>query len=121
MKKKLYRIICLYAFISIMFCACGKKEQKQWDLIPMVMVDGKLYMDTGYEVTEKDRTDLMDGKITSEVDGSEQPKEDNQSNFGTGYEYQYSEHEGLIEIHINDKWFVFATEEALANDTIVVE
>ena len=96
-------------------------QEGQWDLIPMVMINGKLYMDTGNEVTEKDRTASIDGKITSEVDGSEQPKEDNQSNFGTGYEYQFSEHEGLIEIHINDKWFVFATREALANDTLVVE
>lgn len=96
-------------------------QKEEWDLIPMVMINGQLYMDTGYEVTEKERANLADGKIISEIDGSKQPKEDDQSNFGTGYEYQYTEHEGLIEIHINGKWFVFATQEALASHTLVVE
>ena len=30
----------------------------------------------------------MDGEITSEVDGTELPTENDQSNFGTGYAYQ---------------------------------
>ena len=31
----------------------------------------------------------MDGEITSTVDGTEIPTEDNQSNFGSGFGYQY--------------------------------
>ena len=78
-------------------------------------------MDTGYEVSAKDRDALTDGKITSEVDQSEQPKEDDQSNFGTGYEYQYGISDGFIEIHINDGWWVFATEEVLKSSAGMVE
>lgn len=44
----------------------------------------------------------MDGEITSEVDGSEKPTKDNQSNFGTGYGYQYGSQEGIIEINMNE-------------------
>ena len=83
-----------------------------WDLIPMVMVDGVLYLDTGYESSAIERTDHFDGEITSCVDGSKQPSSDDQSNFGTGYGYQYGAIEGTIEIYMNGKWWIFATEEA---------
>lgn len=88
------------------------KEAEQWDLIPMVMVNGELYLDTGFESTVQGRCGVMDGEITSTVDGSEQPTENNQSNFGSGYGYQYGASEGTIEIFMNEKWWIFATEEA---------
>lgn len=87
-------------------------QQETWDLIPMVMIDGKLYLDTGQESTAEGRCGVMDGEIISEVDGSEEPTEDNQSNFGTGYEYQYGSMEGTVEIYMNGKWWIFATKEA---------
>lgn len=37
--------------------------------------------------------------------------DDNQSNFGTGYGYQYGETEGTIEIYMDDMWRIFATKE----------
>ena len=83
---------------------------ESWDLIPMVRVDGKLYLDTGKESTAA-RCGNMDGEITSQVSGSECPSEDGQSNFGTGYGYQYGASEGTIEILMNGKWWIFATEE----------
>ncbi|WP_087065835.1 hypothetical protein [Intestinibacillus massiliensis] len=78
----------------------------RYDRIPMVMVDGKLYYDTGRESTADGRCGVMDGEITSAVDGSETPAQDGESNFGAGYPYQYGE-EGTIEILLNDKWIVF--------------
>lgn len=87
------------------------KEAEQWDLIPMVMVNGELYLDTGLESTVEGRCGVMDGEITSTVDGSEKPTEDNQSNFGSGFGYQYGT-QGTIEIFMNDQWRIFATEEA---------
>ena len=81
-------------------------EQEEKDKIPMVMVDGKLYYDTGEESTVDGRCGVTDGEITSTVDGSETPTEDNQSNFGTGFEYQYGS-EDTIEIFMNEKWIVF--------------
>ncbi len=76
------------------------------DKILMVMVNGKLYYDTGKESTLDVRCGMADGEIISTVDGSESPAEDDQSNFGTGFEYQYGT-DDTIEIFMNDKWIVF--------------
>ena len=46
----------------------------------------------------------------SEVDRSEIPTQNDQSNFGTGYSYRYGE-EGTVEIVINGKWWVFEAEQ----------
>ena len=88
------------------------KETETWDLIPMVMVNGTLYLDTGHESKIEARCGVMDGEITSQVDGNKQPSVDDQSNFGTGYGYQYGATEGTIELFMNGKWWIFATEEA---------
>lgn len=97
------------------------KEAEKWDLIPMVMVHGEVYHDTGHESTAEVHCGVMDGKITSEVDGSEKPTENNQSNFGTGFGYQYGSQEGIIEIYMNDKWRVFATEKVLASSELMID
>lgn len=86
------------------------EESEQWDLIPMVMINGEIYMDTGHKSTVEVRCGMMDGEITSTVDGTEQPTQDNESNFGTGYGYQYGSREGTIEIYMNEKWWIFATD-----------
>lgn len=88
------------------------KQTETWDLILMVMVNGTLYLDTGHESKIEARCGVMDGEITSQVDGNKQPSVDNQSNFGTGYGYQYGATEGTIELFMNGKWWIFATEEA---------
>lgn len=54
---------------------------------PCVMVDGIVYKDTGY-VASMIGCGNMDGEITSTVDRTELPIQNNQSNFGTGYQYQ---------------------------------
>ncbi|RKI94358.1 hypothetical protein D7V94_01135 [Parablautia intestinalis] len=77
-----------------------------WDRIPMVRINGKLYYDTGRESTVSGRCGNMDGEIISTVDGTEIPMEDNQSNFGSGFGYQYGT-EDTIEIFMNEKWFIF--------------
>ena len=87
------------------------KETETWDVIPMVMVNGTLYLDTGHESKIEARCGVMDGEITSQVDGNKQPTVDDQSNFGTGYGYQYGATEGTIELFMNGKWWIFATEE----------
>ncbi|MDE6531746.1 MAG: hypothetical protein K2K96_13390 [Lachnospiraceae bacterium] len=74
----------------------------QGDYPAMVVVDGVLYKDTGKISTEL-RCGMMDGEITSTVDTV--PVEDDQSNFGTGYGYQY----GMsgIEVSIDGEWHIF--------------
>ena len=111
MKKK------FAALLAVMICifgmtGCSKPEEEvKYDLIPMVMVDGELYMDTGNTGTYVSNDTTYDKEITSTVEGFEVPTEDNQSNFGTGFKYRYGETEGTIEINMNYNCCIFATEE----------
>lgn len=82
-----------------------------WDRMPMVRINGKLYYDTGKESTVSGRCGNMDGEIASTVDGTKIPMEDNQSNLGSGFGYQYGE-DDTIEIYMNVKWFIFECREA---------
>lgn len=79
-------------------------------VIPMVMVNDTLYLYTGFENTDAHH-DVMNGKITSSVRGNTKPTVNDQSNFGEGYAYQYGAAEGTIEIYMDGKWCIFATEE----------
>ena len=88
------------------------EESEQKNLIPMVMIDEEIYIDTGIMNVAEARCGMMDGEITSKVDTNERPTVNNQSNFGTGYGYQYGSQEGTIEINMNGQWRVFATEDA---------
>ncbi len=79
----------------------------EWDRIPMVMVNDKLYYDTGRESTIEMRCGNMDGEITSSVDGTQIPTQNNESNFGSGFGFQYGSEEDTIEVYMNEKWIVF--------------
>ena len=116
MKKLITVVSALMCILYLVSCANTPTTAEKWDLIPMVMVDGVLYLDTGHTNTNIRKCGTADGEITSTVDGTENPVKDNQSNFGTGYGYQYGTTEGTIEIYMNDVWRIFATEEV--KDTI---
>lgn len=88
-----------------------EESEEQWDLIPQVMVDDTLYFTTGFTASPLDRPEEPDGTITSAVAGYEQPVQNDQSNFGTGYVYQYGNTDGTIEINIDGRWWIYATEE----------
>lgn len=80
------------------------------DLCPAVMVNGILYFDTGMK-DDGPRCGMLDGTIAASCPGHEFPTEDNQSNFGSGYGYQYGR-AGIVEIRMDDgSWYVFAAEE----------
>src|SRR5699024_8724964 len=76
------------------------------------MVNGTRYLDTGHESKIEASCGVMDGEITSRVDGNKQPSVDDQSNFGTGYGYHYGATEETIELFMNGNRRIFATEEA---------
>ena len=103
-------LLALTCALSIVGCAKQEEESVQYDLIPMVMVDGELYLDTGHNATYV-TGDTYDREITSAVQGYEKPAENDQSNFGAGYKYRYGEREGTIEIEMNSLCRIFATEE----------
>jgi len=68
----------------------------------MVMINGELYHDSGV-ITFPDSA-REDGKIISSSD--EVPTDNNQSNFGTGYSYQYGEDNTII-VQLDDGWHIF--------------
>lgn len=98
-----------------------EETTEKWDLIPMVVVDDALYLDTGYAKEADKRPDTFEGMINLEVDRREKPTVNDQSNFGTGYGYRYGKAEGIIEIYMNDKWQVFATEKIIASGTLILD
>ena len=115
-RKTLYGIVVI-VLLALTGCTAAppnlpdsEDPVKKVDLIPMVMINDRIYLDTGRESEAELRCGTMDGTITSEVDRSEKPKQNNQSNFGIGYGYQTTGSEDTIEIEIEGKWFVFAAE-----------
>ena len=110
LRKAAAILLGLILVLSITGCAKQEEESVQYDLIPMVMVDGVLYLDTGLTGTYV-TGDTYGREITSAVQGYEQPAENDQSNFGTGYRYRYGAAEGTIEIEMNSRCCIFATEE----------
>ena len=73
----------------------------------MLMVDGVLDEDAGPESTVEGRCGNMDGEITSSVQSWQQPEEDGQSNFGSGFGYQIGMEPDTLEILQDGHWLVF--------------
>ena len=73
----------------------------------MLMVDGVLYEDAGCEDTTEGRCGNMDGEITSSVESWQQPEEDGQSNFGSGFGYQIGMEPDTLEVLQDGHWLVF--------------
>lgn len=72
----------------------------------LIRVNGELYYDTGRESANTGRCGVLDGEIDSTVAEGDIPEADNQSNFGTGYGFQYAS-EDQIELYIDGQWRVF--------------
>lgn len=71
-----------------------------------VKVEGNIYVCTNLEDTRL-KCGVMDGTITSTVEEKDLPVNDNESNFGTGYQYQFSTSDELLVV-IDGKWYTFA-------------
>ena len=69
----------------------------------MVKVDDRLYMDMGYVLSAL-KSGKADGKILTSND--EAPEKNDESNFGTGYNYQKGDIKYLY-VEIDNKWQVF--------------
>lgn len=71
-----------------------------------IMVNGTVYYRTG-RTNNVARCGVMDGYITSECIPSKLPSEDNQSNFGSGFGYQFGSSDDTIDVYIDNNWQVF--------------
>lgn len=94
-------------------------------IISAVMVDGKLYKDTGC-LNNLVTCGTMDGKIEKVVPTNEFPKNDGESNFGK-CEYQYAG-DGFLTVYYEGKYLLFSTgdnwqdtKKYVANFTGIVE
>lgn len=105
--KKLIAITLATIFILLTYGCVKNKNLALDDFPPTVMVNGKIYIDTGKEAYPKENT--SDGKINTKVEQSEVPCKNDQSNFGTGYDYHFCE-DGNLEINIDGKWYIFEQE-----------
>ena len=111
MKK--WKLSLLVLFSLAFMAGCGKPaetvntipEERNWDRIPKVMIDGVLYESTGY-ISSAIGCGNMDGRITSSVEGPEAPAKNDQSNFGVGYEYQRSS-EGQVVVVMDAMKVIF--------------
>ena len=74
-----------------------------------VRIDGVLYYDTGTVSDLEYRCGTPDGVITDTTDADALPTEDGQSNFGTGYGYQFAA-DGTVEVEIDGEYVIFAAE-----------
>ena len=88
----------------------SEENERLWDKRPAVMIKGILYFDTNEVLTDVASCGLMDGEITSSVESWQIPVKDDQSNFGTGYTYQYGT-ENTVVVYINGKRIVFEAED----------
>lgn len=74
-----------------------------------VRIDGVLYYDTGTVSDMEYRCGTPDGVISDTTDADALPTEDGQSNFGTGYGYQFAA-DGTVEVEIDGEYVIFAAE-----------
>ena len=72
---------------------------------PCVMVDGVVYKDTGY-IDSMPGCGMMDGEIVLTVEGTALPSQNNQSNFGSGYQYQIRS-EGQLMVVVDGERRIF--------------
>ena len=111
MKKAMAFVMVLACLCGLLGCGSQPPPAEPNAMIPMVQIAGVTYMTTGVESVSAERRDGFDGKITSSVKGSECPVEDDQSNFGEGFGYQFGAAEGTVDIYIDGSWWIYATEE----------
>lgn len=78
-------------------------EHAEYDYPAMIMVQDVLYYDSG-EISTEARCGMMDGEITTMAEPV--PSENDQSNFGIGYGYQYGT-ENTIDVCMDDGWHTF--------------
>ena len=113
-----YGKIIIIMVISLFLMACGDELEKNEKIESneaiqtyscMVMVKGKRYVNTGKERDGEPHCGTPDGKIVKSVNATSTPTEDDESNFGTGYEYQIYKEDSIV-VNIDDKWIVFKLE-----------
>lgn len=93
--------------LTVTACTTSKNTTQPTTNTPMIMVDGRLYKDTGL-ISSFVQKGIPDGTIDSCIEGDLSPNKDNESNFGTNYDYIIMEDE--IDVYMNGHWEIFTTD-----------
>ncbi len=72
----------------------------------MVMVNERIYMDTGKEITVEIDESAITGTITSSVKSTEIPVQNGESNFGNEGA-QYALYDDSLVVLLQNKWIFF--------------
>lgn len=83
--------------------AVDESEHAEYDYPEMVMIDNYLYYDSR-EISTDSGCGNADGTIADSTEIL--PTENDQSNFGAGYEYQFMK-DNIVEICNDDEWHIF--------------
>lgn len=103
------RLVCLLLCLAVLLCGCADKAAPN-DYIPMLMVDGVHYLDSGKgPVPGEVAPEAIIGQITATVEQSRKPTQDGQSNFGC-VGADYARVEGGIAVLIDQEWYLFTAE-----------
>ena len=81
------------------------------EYVRMIMIEDKLYKDTGEISTLEGRCGTLGGSIKTRVECWKEPTENGQANFEEAVGYQYGTEANTIEIQINNEWIIFKTED----------
>lgn len=119
-QKPAFWVVLILVVLCVVFVVCflnpgaetpiALQDEVRYDLPPAVMVDGVVYGIAGVEDVPLVGEFIPEGQITSSISyGS--PQENDQSNFGTGYDYRYGAMEGTLEVLIDGERCLFATSE----------
>lgn len=108
--KRIFALLAIGLFILAFLTSCtaeNKETPPDEPAVMAVMVNDTVYYYTGQKV-ELLRCGVMDGEITKTISAYALPNENGQSNFGTGYEYQYVD-ENHIDIVMESGWIRFCS------------
>lgn len=88
-------------------------NKKEENFGKVIVVNDKLYYDTGKKSNFVHTCGTMDGYIMSNVSSNTLPTKNNEANFEGKYGYQYGE-SNTIELKIDDDWYVFKLREEVS-------
>lgn len=119
-QKPVFWVVMILMVLCVVFVVCvlnpgaetsiAPQDEARYDSPPAVMVDGVVYGIAGVEDVPLVGEFIPDGQIATSISyGS--PQENDQSNFGTGYDYRYGAMEGTLEVLIDGERCLFATSE----------
>jgi hypothetical protein len=102
MKKAIYSLFIIVGLLAMAGCA-QNETAKMTDRRPMLMVEGKIYLDTGKQIPVDYDDAAILGRIDSSVGSSEIPTKNGESNFGSeGAKYAFYE-DGIV-VLLQNKW-----------------